>query len=106
MLPRPTSPEFPDALKAARESKDLNFTQLARLCSISPVMPSRYEDRQHSSFGPPSDKTWEKLNQVLFDTDPLTSTDSNKDKRLNEASIEELTQALKNRGAMTVTITL
>jgi transcriptional regulator with XRE-family HTH domain len=106
MLPRPTSPKFPDALKAARESKDLNFTQLAKLCCISPVMPSRYEDRQHSSFGPPSDKTWEKLNQVLFDTDSSTSTDPNRGKLLDEASIEELTKALKNRGATSVTITL
>ncbi|MFT5671324.1 MAG: hypothetical protein ACI9WH_002158, partial [Glaciecola sp.] len=55
---------------------------------------------------PPSDKTWEKLNQVLFDTDSSTSTDPNRGKLLNEASIEELTKALKNRGATSVTITL
>jgi len=106
MLPLPNSPDFPDALKSARESKGLNFTRLAKLCDISPVMPSRYEDRQHSSFGPPSDKTWEKLNQVLFDTESSTSTDSNGGKLLDEASFEELVQALKNRGAMSVTVTL
>ena len=106
MLPSPTSPEFPDALKAARESKGFNFTQLAKLCGISPVMPSRYEDRNHSSFGPPSNKTWEKLNQVLFDTASSTSTGSNRGKLLDEATIEELVQAIKNRGASSVTVTL
>jgi len=105
MLPRPTSPEFPDALKGARESKGLNFTQLAKLCDISPVMPSRYEDRQHSSFCPPSDKTWEKLNQVFFDTSSSTSSDSTGGQLLGEASIEKLIQALKNLGATSVTVT-
>lgn len=103
MLPRPNTPEFPDALKAAREAKGLNFTQLAKLCDISPVMPSRYEDRQHSNFGPPSDKTWEKLNQVLFDSE---QSDSPSGKRLEDASIEELIQALKNKGASSVSVTL
>jgi transcriptional regulator with XRE-family HTH domain len=103
MLPRPNTPEFPGALKAAREAKGLNFTQLAKLCDISPVMPSRYEDRKHSNFGPPSDKTWEKLNQVLFDSE---QSDSPPEKRLEDASIEELIQALKNKGASSVSVTL
>ncbi len=104
MLPRATSSKFPDALKAARKSKGLNFTQLAKLCEISPVMPSRYEDRDHSSFGPPSDKTWEKLNQVLFDTVSSTSRGSNRGRLLDEASIEELSQAIKKRGATSVNV--
>ena len=106
MLPRPNTPEFPDALKAARESKGLNFTQLAKQCSISPVMPSRYEDRTHSSFCPPSDKTWNKLNQVLFNTVSPAASGSNASKQLDEASIEELVEAIKKRGATSVSITI
>jgi transcriptional regulator with XRE-family HTH domain len=103
MLPNKSATEFPDALKTARESKHLNFTQLAELCDINPAMPSRYENRKHGNFGPPSDKTWNKLNQVLFGDTSLTSVEK---RLLEEASIEELIQTLKNRGATSVTVTL
>jgi transcriptional regulator with XRE-family HTH domain len=41
MLPKRTDKNFPSALKLARESKGLTYTQLAKLLDISPVMPSR-----------------------------------------------------------------
>lgn len=105
MLPQPDHPEFPSALKRAREALGLNFSQLAKLCDISPVMPSRYEDPKHGNFGPPSKKTWEKLNRVLFDQRTNVIDGGNTNKLLCDATVDELVQALKNRGAASVTLT-
>lgn len=60
-------------------------------------MPSRYENRLHSHFGPPSDKTWRRLNEALFeDAAPEAGP------RLADASVEELVAELKRRGASSV----
>lgn len=102
MLPESNSPKFPKALKNARESKGLSYTQLAKLCGISPVMPARYEDTKNSNFASPSRKTWEKLDQVLSDDSIEPSNVSYK--LLAEASVEELIQALKDKGATSVNL--
>ncbi|MEI6708565.1 MAG: helix-turn-helix transcriptional regulator [Methylococcales bacterium] len=107
MLPQRTDKNFPSALKLARESKGLTYTQLAKLLDISPVMPSRYENEAHSSFCTPRQDTWEKLNTVLFSE---VQTNSNlvkeHDERiyLDEASVEEIIHELKSRGITNVNI--
>ncbi len=105
MLPRPTAENFPDELKRAREARGFSYKQLAKLCNISEVMPSRYENRAHGNFGPPSEKTWEKLNEVLFGVAPSTHPRVHERKYLDETTIEELIQALKTRGATSVSVT-
>ncbi len=109
MLPNPNDPTFPDALKIARESRNMSYTQIAKLCNISPVMPSRYENRQHGNFCSPSDKTWLKLNTVLYGENTMNSIEKSTQntlgrKFLDEASAEELIRALKDLGATTVTV--
>lgn len=105
MLPRPTAENFPEELKRAREAKGFSYKQLAKFCNISEVMPSRYENRAHGNFGPPSEKTWEKLNEALFGAAPSTPTRVHDRKFLDEATAEELIQALKTRGATSVSVT-
>jgi transcriptional regulator with XRE-family HTH domain len=103
MLPQANSPNFPAALKKARESKGLNYTQLAKKSRISPVMPARYENRDNANFGTPNQRTWEMLNKVLFDAE-LPDFDS-QDKLLKNASMDELIHELKNRyGVSSITI--
>lgn len=104
MLPKPTDPSFPEALKAARESCRLTFKQLAELAEISSVMPSRYENRGHSCFGPPSEKTWKKLNAVLCGDEEVQSAVVER-LCLEDASVEEIVAELKfRRGALSVKI--
>jgi transcriptional regulator with XRE-family HTH domain len=106
MLPQANSPDFPEALKKARESKGLNYTQLAKMSRISPVMPARYENRDNANFGTPNQKTWEMLNKVLFDTELPDFDDNGEDKLLKDASMDELIHELKIRYAVTsITIT-
>ncbi|MEN9492210.1 MAG: hypothetical protein RJA63_2659 [Pseudomonadota bacterium] len=101
MLPSRTSPDFPQALKAAREAKGWSHKDLADRVGISQVMPSRYENREHGSFGPPSEKTWKALNSVLFDTG-----DGKGHERLTlkAASVQDIVAELKARGATSVNI--
>jgi|APMI01.1.fsa_nt_gi transcriptional regulator with XRE-family HTH domain len=107
MLPKPTDPKFPEALKAAREAKGWNYQELADHVGISGVMPSRYENRDHSSFGPPSAKTWKKLNAALFRssvTDAAEATVAHEGPTLVQASVEAIVAELKRRGATSVKI--
>jgi transcriptional regulator with XRE-family HTH domain len=99
MLPKRTDKSFPEALKAAREAKELSFTELAELADLSPVMPSRYENREHSCFCAPSEKTWRKLNAILCgeSAEPEGTL-------LEAATIEEIVTELKFRGAQSVKI--
>lgn len=104
MLPKPTDNSFPEALKAAREAKKLSFKQLAELVCISQVMPSRYENRDHSNFGPPSEKTWKKLDAVLSDDQADEFSSPTSSAILKNFSVEEIIIELKSRGAKTVQI--
>jgi transcriptional regulator with XRE-family HTH domain len=107
MLPQRNDPNFPDALKQARKSMGLSYSQLAHLVGINPVMPSRYENRDHSCFCAPRQDTWEKLNTVLFgkvqqDDNPAKEDDSHV--YLDEASVEEIIKELKSRGATNINV--
>lgn len=101
MLPIRTSPDFPQALKAAREAKGLSYKELADLVGINAAMPSRYENREHGNFGHPSEKTWKALNAVLFDTQNGAAHDR---LTLKAASVQDIVAELKARGATAVNI--
>lgn len=107
MLPKPDHKRFPHALKAAREAKGLSYTEVAKAIGINPAMPSRYENPEHSCFCAPRDSTWQKLNELLSGTgSPLTrsSTIPIENTWLGEATVEQIIQELKARGASSVTI--
>lgn len=66
MLPYPSSPEFPAALKARRESVGMSRSALAREAKIHVVMPRRYEEPDCGEFARPRvDTTWLALNKAL-----------------------------------------
>ena len=66
MLPYPSSPEFPAALKARRESLGMSRSALAREAKIHVVMPRRYEEPDCGEFARPRvDSTWLALNKAL-----------------------------------------
>lgn len=65
MLPYPSSPEFPAALKARRESSGLSRSALARAANIHGVMPRRYEEPDCREFAKPRADTWIALNKAL-----------------------------------------
>jgi len=66
MLPNPSSPEFPAALKARRESLGMSRSALAREANIHVVMPRRYEEPDCGEFARPRvDTTWIALNKAL-----------------------------------------
>lgn len=66
MLPHPTSPEFPGALKARRELKGMSRADLARAAGIHEVMPRRYEEPECGEFARPRpETTWLALNRAL-----------------------------------------
>lgn len=66
MLPDPSSPQFPAALKARRESLGLSRSALARAAGIHVVMPRRYEEPDCREFAQPrADTTWLALNKAL-----------------------------------------
>ncbi|MFK3941866.1 helix-turn-helix domain-containing protein [Pseudomonas monteilii] len=106
-LPHPTSPKFPAALKAAREAKGLSYTEVAKAIGINPAMPSRYENAEHSCFCAPRESTWEKLDALLSgsgkDLQKRKSAQI-EDLSLGEATVEQIIQELKARGASSVTI--
>ncbi len=112
MLPNRNDAAFPTALCAAREAKKLNKTQLANIIGIEGAMIGRYENINHSCYGKPSQKTWEKLNNVLFSDVDLTVTNlyanntgaSQPKKALKDASFEEIISELKLRGAVSVQV--
>lgn len=97
-LPERHSSAFPEALKEARESKNLNYSELARAIGISPVMPSRYENKEHSLFAIPSQETWIKLNEFLTSD---TEVDLNP---LRNFSLDQFVEEIKRRGATAVNI--
>ena len=66
MLPRPSSPEFPGALKARRELRRMSRAALARAANIREVMPRRYEEPDCGEFARPRpETTWLALNRSL-----------------------------------------
>ena len=99
MLPLPTDPNFPEALKSAREGMGLTFSQLARAVDISPVMPARYENREHSNYCRPNQKTWQALNQVLFGSgiNPEAIGVDVQRAYLDEATSEDIIAELRSR---------
>ncbi|MGF6180888.1 transcriptional regulator with XRE-family HTH domain [Massilia sp. UYP32] len=113
-LPKVTDPNFRAALKEARLAAKLSFRELAKRAEIHEVMPSRYENAEHSNATLPSLKTWEKLNEVLFadsistaGIEALTTSPSAAlpDARLlRDAPIDEIVAELKRRGAASVSI--
>lgn len=105
MLPKPTDANFPEALKAAREKMNLSYSDLALRCDISSVMPSRYENREHGNFCAPRDKTWHRLNAVLFgNNEDVENPSFNSRQLLANASMPELIAAMKNLGAVSVVV--
>lgn len=96
-LPDRNSVDFPEALKRAREAKNMSYSELARAIGISVVMPSRYENRDNALFSTPSQETWRKLNDFL--TSGETSLNS-----LQVFSLDELVDEIKRRGATAVQI--
>lgn len=113
-LPKITDPNFRAALKEARLAANLNFRQLAKRAEIHEVMPSRYENAEHSNATLPSFKTWEKLNEILFaDTIRTTVIEAPNTSPcaalpeaqfLRDAPIDEIVAELKRRGAAAVSI--
>lgn len=66
MLPHPTSPEFPSALKARRELRGMSRAALAKAANIHEVMPRRYEEPDCAEFARPRpETTWLALNRAL-----------------------------------------
>ena len=66
MLPHPSSPEFPSALKARRELRGMSRAALARAANIHEVMPRRYEEPDCGEFARPRpETTWLALNRAL-----------------------------------------
>lgn len=66
MLPHPSSPEFPRALKARRELRGMSRAALARAANIHEVMPRRYEEPDCGTFARPRpETTWLALNRAL-----------------------------------------
>ena len=66
MLPPPTDPGFPAALKAAREARGFSRSEFARRAKVHSVMPGRYESQPGApGFTRPTQKTWNYLNAAL-----------------------------------------
>lgn len=66
MLPFPSSPDFPAALKARRQLCGMSRAALARAAGIHMVMPRRYEEPECGEFARPrADSTWLALNKAL-----------------------------------------
>lgn len=101
-LPDREDPSFPAALKAAREARNLSYSDLARAIGISTVMPSRYENPEHSLFGAPSQDTWRKLNEFFSDSTKIQELTGGQDHPLSTYPVEELIAELKRRGATSI----
>lgn len=99
MLPDPSSPDFPAALKAAREAAGLSRSELARRAQIHAVMPRRYEEPGCREFARPSSSTYWALNRALgFHAETAQPAAAEQDVALSEASIEQIVAELKQRG--------
>jgi transcriptional regulator with XRE-family HTH domain len=103
-LPDREDTTFPAALKAAREARNLSYSDLARAIGISTVMPSRYENRDHSLFGTPSQDTWRKLNEFFESSTIPQKPATGKAQPLSAYSVDELIAEIKRRGATSVQI--
>ena len=100
-LPRKDDPSFRETLKAERESRGMTQYALAKAAGIAPVMIARYEDQHHKYATLPSVPSWIKLNEVLFEIEPVVTSAV----PLSSATTEEIISELKQRGATTVVIT-
>lgn len=103
MLPHPSSPEFPAALKAAREALGMSRAGLAHAAGIHKVMPRRYEDPTCSEFTRPTEKTMLALNRALGFTAenamPTTAaTPTAEAVLLCAASTDQIVAELRHRG--------
>ena len=103
-LPDREDPTFPAALKAAREERNLSYSDLARAVGISTVMPSRYENPDHSLFSTPSQDTWRKLNDFFKSSTTAQESSDGKAQPLSAYSVDELIAEIKRRGATSVQI--
>lgn len=106
MLPNPLDPNFRKALKDAREAAKLSYSELARRAGIHAVMPSRYENSDHTNATLPSSHTLAKLNAVLFPNEAAAdeATPIEQPLALVEADVGEIVAELKRRGATSVSI--
>jgi ribosome-binding protein aMBF1 (putative translation factor) len=100
MLPDPTSKDFPEALKRAREARDMSRAALARAAGIHQVMPRRYEEPECGEFTRPTYNTWLALNKALgFEPKENSVAKPSGDSiPLAEASTDEIVDELRKRG--------
>jgi transcriptional regulator with XRE-family HTH domain len=95
MLPPPTDPGFPAALKAARTKAGLSRRELADLAGINVAMVGRYEEPATQTFSQPSPPTWRKLNQALGLSAPTPAPGV---VDLKTATIDQISAELRSRG--------
>lgn len=98
-LPFPTSPDFPAALKAAREARGMSRAELARAAGIHAVMPRRYEEPDCGEFTKPTRNTWDALNRALYGGNAATATQpvTEVGVSLQVASLDEIVAELHRR---------
>jgi transcriptional regulator with XRE-family HTH domain len=106
LLPHPHSPEFPNALKTAREERRMSRAGLAARANIHAVMPRRYEDPNCNEFTRPTMNTYLALNRALgliedegVETMPPVQQEQPIEQGvlLHKASIEEIVAELHKR---------
>lgn len=88
--------ELGTKMRLARKEKGWTLEEFAKKISVHKVMPGRYE----LGGTIPSNSTLAKINEQLFEVE-LEST-SDLEPSLATASVEELIEELKNRGATKV----
>ena len=106
MLPLPTDPNFPSALKAARTTAGLNRRELADRAGINVVMIGRYQEPETQSFSQPSAPTWRKLNDALglsTSAPPppaaLPAVPAPETVDLKSATLDQIVAEVRSRGA-------
>lgn len=105
MLPLPTDPGFPAALKAARINAGLSRRELSDRAGINVVMIGRYEEPSTQSFSQPSPPTWRKLNEALGFSNPAqpSSLPAPEVVNLKTATLDQIAAEVRSRGvAMTL----
>jgi len=100
MLPNPKSENFPSQLRRERKNADFTLTELAESADISNVMPGRYERGE----AVPTMQTWQKLNEALFGAEAEGDEIPSFESSLETATVEELVEELKTRGATKVNL--
>ena len=65
MLPHPTSPDFPLALRTARLNLNLTRGAFADKINLSRKLLRKYEEPENKHFTIPRKKTWIKMNNFL-----------------------------------------